>query len=128
MGGSVPILKFASFLFGTLWECGNQKGHYQLLESSVVLSAQPGLAAVQNIQRWTRTRFKLAMDAPVLVAEVTCTMPLCPPLETAVAFWTEDEKRHQFKLYKPMAEVVYDDIGWLMGSPADHDGLSWDCC
>ena len=55
-------------------------------------------------------------------------MPLCPPLETAVAFWTEDEKRHQFKLYKPAAEVIYDDIGWLMGSPADHEGVGWDCC
>jgi hypothetical protein len=53
----------------------------------------------------------------VLVAEVACRLPGCPPLETVVAFWTEDERRHQFKLYKPVADVVYDDIGWLIGSP-----------
>ena len=93
-----------------------------------VPSRPPLLEAIENIQHWTRRRFKLAMDAPVLVAEVACNVPLCPPLETAIAFWTEDEKRHQFRLYKPMAEVIYDDIGWLMGWPADHDGTAWDCC
>jgi hypothetical protein len=85
------------------------------------------LAIVENIQGWTRRRFKLASDAPVLVAEVACALPLCAPLETAIAFWTAGT-RHQFKLYKPMAEIIYDDIGWLMGSPADHGGTIWDCC
>jgi hypothetical protein len=87
----------------------------------------PHLSALENIQAWTRHRFKLAPDAPVLVAEVACAVPLCSPLETAVAFWTAD-KRHQFKLSKPVLEVVYDDIGWLIGSPADHEGATWDCC
>jgi hypothetical protein len=85
-------------------------------------------AALDCIQTWTRKRFKLVPDAAVLVSEVACTVPGCPPLETVVAFWTEDDTRHQFKLYKPMREVVYDDIGWLIGSPADHGGLGWDCC
>ena len=31
-------------------------------------------------------------------------------------------------LYRRDAEVIYDDIGWLMGSPADHEGVGWDCC
>ena len=86
------------------------------------------LAALEGIQGWTRARFKLACDAAVLVSEVACTVPGCPPLETVVAFWTEDDKRHQFKLYKPIADVVYDDIGWLMGTQASHDGAGWDCC
>ena len=86
------------------------------------------LAALEAIQGWTRRRFKLAPDAAVLVSEMACRLPGCPPLETVVAFWTEDEKRHQFKLYKPVAEVTYDDIGWLIGSPTAHDGSAWDCC
>jgi nitrate reductase delta subunit len=86
------------------------------------------LAALQSVQHWTRRRFKLASDATVLVSEVACRLPGCPPLETVVAFWSEDGKRHQFKLYKPLADVIYDDIGWLIGSPASHDGTAWDCC
>jgi hypothetical protein len=84
-------------------------------------------SALENIQAWTRQRFKLTPDALVLVAEVARRVPLCAPLETAVAFWTAD-KRHQFKLAKPALEVVYDDIGWLIGSSADHEGTTWDCC
>jgi nitrate reductase delta subunit len=83
------------------------------------------LAAMESIRGWTRARFKLAADAAVLVSEVACVVPGCPPLETAVAYWTDDT-RHQFRLFKPVAEVVYDDIGWLMVS--EHDGVVWDCC
>ncbi len=45
-----------------------------------------------------------------------------------MAFWTADDMRHQFKLYRPLREVRYDDIGWLMGTPRSHDGAVWDCC
>ncbi len=55
-------------------------------------------------------------------------MPGCPPLETVVAFWTGDDSRHQFRLLKPLAEVRYDDIGWLFGTPAAHDPATWSCC
>jgi nitrate reductase delta subunit len=87
------------------------------------------LRAIENAAAWTRTRFKLAPDSPVLVSEVACVMPGCPPLETAIAFWTADGKRHQFKLAKPLRELIYDDIGWLIASSGDHVGASmWDCC
>ena len=86
------------------------------------------LAALEAVQDWTRLRFRLAPQAAILVSEVACRLPGCPPLETVVAFWTEDDRRHQFKLYKPLRDVRYDDIGWLIGSPASHDGSSWDCC
>ena len=86
------------------------------------------IAALERVQDWTRRRFRLAADAAVLVSEMACRVPGCPPLETVVAFWTEDDTRHQFKLYKPLLQVSYDDIGWLMGSPTSHDGSAWDCC
>jgi hypothetical protein len=84
------------------------------------------LAAMENIRGWTRARFKLGAGAAVLVSEIACAVPGCPPLETAVAYWTQDDTRHQFRLFKPLSEVVYDDIGWLMAT--DHDGVVWDCC
>jgi hypothetical protein len=86
------------------------------------------LSRLEAVRGWTRRRFKLPAEAAVLVSEMACTVPGCPPLETVVAFWTADERRHQFKLYKPLREVLYDDVGWLMGSPAAHDGSAWDCC
>jgi len=94
-------------------------------------STQPSsdvLAAIEQVASWTRTRFRLDTLAAVLVSEVVCRLPGCPPLETVVAFWTADDKRHQFKLFKPLSEVRYDDIGWLMGSPSAHESANWDCC
>jgi hypothetical protein len=74
--------------------------------------------ALDRVRAWSRERFKLAEALPVMVAEVACGLPGCPPLETVVAFWTEDDRRHQFKLFKPVTEVVYDDLpfAWLKDS------------
>jgi hypothetical protein len=73
------------------------------------------VAALDRVRAWTRERFGLADALPVMVAEVACGLPGCPPLETVVAFWTEDDRRHQFKLFKPVAEVASDDLpfAWL---------------
>jgi nitrate reductase delta subunit len=49
------------------------------------------LDAIVCIQGWTRRRFKLEPTAAVLVSEVACRVPGCPPLETVVAFWTADD-------------------------------------
>ena len=84
--------------------------------------------AMENIRGWTRRRFALSGTAAVLVAELRCTVPGCPPQETAVAFWDEGEKRHQFKLLKPVAEIDEDDFAWLIRTLDAPEGAAWDCC
>jgi nitrate reductase delta subunit len=44
-------------------------------------------------------------------------------------FWVA-EQRHQFKLFKPVAEVVVDDLpyAWLKDALAVQEGAGWDCC
>jgi len=66
--------------------------------------------ARDRVKAWTRARFKLCEDTAILVAEVSCAVPGCPPLETVVAFWTDSETRHQFKVFKPVREVVEEDL------------------
>ena len=39
------------------------------------------------MREWTRERFRLAADAIILVSEIACGLPGCPPLETVVVFW-----------------------------------------
>ena len=88
------------------------------------------VAALDRIRAWTRERFALADDAVILVSEVSCALPGCPLRETVVAFWTETERRHQFKLFKPVAEVVMDDLPprWLKDALAAIEGLGCECC
>jgi hypothetical protein len=84
--------------------------------------------ALERVRTWTRQRFKLADEMPVVVAEVACGLPGCPPLETVVAFWTAEDRRHQFKLFKPVQEVAYDDLpfAWLMDALVASEIC--DCC
>ena len=91
------------------------------------------LEAADRVKEWTRERFSLPEDAAILVTELTCTVPGCPPLETVVAFWSDHKTRHDFKIFKPIEEIVQDDLppAWLKGaliSDDDEDGMGCPCC
>jgi nitrate reductase delta subunit len=88
------------------------------------------LAAVVRVKEWTRARFRLAEDAAILVSEVACGLPGCPPLETVVVFWNEAGERHHFKLFKPVTEVVEDDLppSWMKPALVAIDGMELGCC
>ena len=86
-------------------------------------------AAADRLRAWTRERFTLPEEATIMVAEVTCAVPGCPPLETVVAFWIE-RARHHFKVFKPLGEVDADDLppAWLKSALADIEGFGCECC
>jgi len=69
----------------------------------------PDGSALDRVRQWTRARFKLADDDTIMVSEIACGVPGCPPIETHVAFWT-DAGRHHFKIFKPLAEAAEDDL------------------
>lgn len=87
------------------------------------------LKAVRRVKEWTRERFKLSDEDAISVSEVACTVPGCAPLETVIAFWI-GEKRHHFKVFKPVSETVMDDLppAWMKNSLDDPDGAGCDCC
>ncbi|MDB5731765.1 MAG: nitrate reductase molybdenum cofactor assembly chaperone [Variovorax sp.] len=90
---------------------------------------QPQLQAIERVREWTRERFALEGDTALLVTEVACALPGCPPLETVVAFWTEGDRRHHFKVFKPVAEVRPDDLpyAWMKNALVVPEGFSCNC-
>jgi hypothetical protein len=88
------------------------------------------IAALDRVREWTRERFRLADDAAIMVTEATCALPGCPPLETVVAFWTGNDTRHHFKLFKPATEVVADDLPptWMKNALIVVEGFGCECC
>ena len=87
------------------------------------------LAATERLKAWTRSRFRLAGEDAILVAELACGLPGCPPLETVVAFWTAGAVRHQFKVFKTGQAVEEDDLPPAFLKPtlvADESDIS--CC
>ncbi len=88
------------------------------------------LQALERVKVWTRERFRIPDEAPVLVSELACTLPDCAPLETVVAFWTEDAERHHFKIFKPVQCVVPEDLPahWIDDSRFAMNGAGCACC
>jgi nitrate reductase delta subunit len=86
--------------------------------------------ALRRIRDWTRAHFRLPEDATVMVTEVACALPGCAPLETVVAFWTAPDRRHHFKVFKPAAEVVPEDLPprWMKDALIEIKGIGCACC
>ena len=88
------------------------------------------LRAAERVKQWTRARFGLPQDATVSVSQIACAVPGCPPVETAIMFWSAEQKRHHFKVFKPLQEVVEEDLppGWYQEALAVSEGFQGDCC
>lgn len=67
-------------------------------------------AKIRAIKEWARQALRMTEDATVMVTELRCTEPGCPPLETVVAVLRSPGDSAQFKIHKAMEEVVYEDI------------------
>ena len=52
------------------------------------------------------------------------------PLETVIAFWTQTDTRHHFKVFKRLEEVVADDLPptWMKNALIALDGDGLECC
>jgi hypothetical protein len=85
--------------------------------------------ALERIREWVRARFTLAADDTVMVAEMSCAVPGCPPVETHLVFWTE-LGRHHYKIFKPADEVREDDLppAFMKNALLALDGADFDCC
>jgi hypothetical protein len=86
-------------------------------------------AALDRVRDWTRARFTLGDDDTVMVSEVACSVPGCPPIETHLVFWTA-LGRHHYKIFKPLAAVVEDDLppAFMKNALIALDGADCDCC
>jgi hypothetical protein len=84
--------------------------------------------ATERVREWTRARFALT-DETVMVSELACSVPGCPPIETHVVFWTA-AGRHHFKIFKPLAQVTEDDLppAFMKNALVALEGFECDCC
>jgi nitrate reductase delta subunit len=88
--------------------------------------------ASERVRTWTRERFALPEEAAIMVAEIECQVPGCPPLETVVAFWEpgDETRRYHFKVFKPVAEVEENDLppSWLKPGLLGEPMFGCPCC
>jgi hypothetical protein len=73
---------------------------------------------VAAIKTWVAEAFHLPNGATVMVTELRCHEPGCPPLETVIAILNEADRTRQHKLHKAIADVTRGDVHGL----AAHQG------
>jgi hypothetical protein len=86
-------------------------------------------AVLDYLRDWTRRRFGLNADDTVMISELACSAPGCPPIETHVVFWTP-AGRHHFKVFRPLAQVSEDDLppAFMKNALIALEGFECDCC
>lgn len=65
--------------------------------------------AVLRIKQWAIDLLGLGSDVAVTVMELSCTEEGCPDVETVVGI-LEPGCQRKFKVFKPLAEVLRDDL------------------
>ena len=70
-------------------------------------------ARSSRIKAWVAAAFALQEGTAVMVTELTCTEPGCPPLETVIAIFAVGHAARQLKLPKALLVVTHADVAGL---------------
>jgi hypothetical protein len=71
-------------------------------------------SAAARVKGWVAATLPPDDTRTVLVTELVCGEPGCPPVETVIALFGDDERR--WRLHKPMAVVTEDDVRATLGT------------
>ncbi len=80
------------------------------------------IARVRAIKAWAAAHARLSDDDTVLVIELACREPGCPPLETVIAVSRAGAPPDRRSIHKPLAEVVEADVRALFTGKEGCDG------
>ena len=72
---------------------------------------------LDQIRYWTRQNLGFSKDVPIVIKEVPCVKPGCPPIETALMAFLKGEPPRFYKIQKTINEVTFDDVYNLIENP-----------
>jgi hypothetical protein len=78
-------------------------------------------AAIRALKAAARTLFEAGEDDAVVVNELQCTEPGCPPIETVVALLRAGSEPRQVKVHKPAVEVTEEDLRVAIQGGHEHE-------
>jgi hypothetical protein len=83
-----------------------------MFRSTGASSAGGGVTA-RRIKDWVRELIAPGDDVTILVSELSCSEPGCPPIETVIAVFRGRDEPSKYTIHRPSAEVTRDDIAGL---------------
>ncbi|MBA5867329.1 MAG: hypothetical protein GDA67_11625 [Nitrospira sp. CR1.3] len=74
----------------------------------------------ERIKTWARAAWTLSDETMIMVTELECREPGCPPIETVIALLDGPGKTTQHKIHKPAAEISRSDVEGLARGEEHH--------
>jgi len=77
----------------------------------------------QQIKAWVTANLSDdVVGAQILVTELECSEPGCPPKETVIALLASGAPARQYKVFKPLGEITETDVVFALqaSTPCDH--------
>ncbi|NUB45847.1 hypothetical protein GEU84_015725 [Fertoebacter nigrum] len=86
--------------------------------------------AVAALRALLRNHFALGDAAVIVVAQLNCQVPGCPPVETLATFWDAAGERHRLRFFVPVADVTPADLPprWYLPALRDDGIEDCSCC
>ncbi len=78
--------------------------------------------AVARVKQWALRILELPEDVALLVTELQCSEPGCPPLETVIAVLDPPGQQRQFKIHQAINEVSFEDVERVIRNPQQQCG------
>src|SRR5258706_2531657 len=72
---------------------------------------------IEQIRYWTQQNLQFPPDAPIVVKEVSCVKPCCPPIEIEIIDILKGEPPRLFKIQRAINDVTFDDVYNLIENP-----------
>jgi len=72
---------------------------------------------LDQIRYWMRQNFGFSKEIPIVIKEVPCVKPACPPIETAIVAVLRNEPPRHFKIQRPINEITFDNVYDLIENP-----------
>ncbi|GHE15101.1 hypothetical protein [Streptomyces alanosinicus] len=89
------------------------------------LGSRPGPAGpspqLRRLKETVRTLLGLDDDTAVMIRQLACTEPGCPPLETIVAVLPMEGEARRWTLHRPTDQITEDDLRAALLATEQHD-------
>jgi hypothetical protein len=83
-------------------------------------------STIAAVKTWARRALGLPPDSALLVTELACHEPGCPPVETVIADVSRPGVRRTWKLHQPLSTLTEADIHRMLtaDNPTQSDATS----
>jgi G3E family GTPase len=72
---------------------------------------------LDQIRYWMRQNFDFPKGIPIVIKEVPCVKPSCPPIETAIMVILKNEPPRHFKIQQTINDITFDHVYDLIENP-----------